>query len=65
MFTFFQDLIETILSLQESVEKHAKKQADMEDYIDGLLMKVMANAPSLLQKNNALNEKKYGMGFIK
>lgn len=46
------------------MEKHAKKQADMEDYIDGLLMKVMANAPSLLQKN-AIVDKKYGAAIYR
>ena len=48
-----------IINLQDGVEKQAKKQADMEDYIDSLLMKVIANAPDLLQKNSVMDQK-YG-----
>ena len=54
-----QDLIEMIVNLQDSVEKAAKKQSDLEDYIDSLLTKVIAQAPSLLQKN-AQMEARYG-----
>ncbi len=48
-----------IASLQDTVEKQAKQQSDLEDYIDSLLTKVMANAPELLQKN-AQMELRYG-----
>ena len=48
-----------VVNLQASVEKHAKKQADLEDYIDSLLMKIIDTAPDLLQKNNVM-EQKYG-----
>ncbi len=51
-----------IVNLQDAVEQHAKKQADLEDYIDALLTKVIANAPDLLQKNN-LMEAKFGHRF--
>ena len=47
----FQDLIEMIVGLQSSVETQARKQSDMEDYIDSLLTKVLSAAPQLLQKN--------------
>ena len=60
---FSQDLIEMIVNLKASVEKQAKKQSDLEDYIDSLLMKVIQQAPDLLQKNSIM-EKKYG-SFIK
>ena len=53
-------MIETIVTLQEQIEKQAKKQSELEDYIDGLLMKVIANAPSLLQKN-AQMDRKFGL----
>ena len=58
-----QDLIGMIVSLKDSVEKQAKKQSDLEDYIDSLLMKVIQQAPDILQKN-AIMEKKYA-SFIK
>lgn len=54
-----EDLIEMVVNLQASVEKQAKKQSDLEDYIDSLLMKVISTAPDLLQKNNAMGQK-YG-----
>ena len=54
-----EDLIEMVVNLQASAEKHAKKQADLEDYIDSLLMKIIDTAPDLLQKNNVM-EQKYG-----
>ena len=47
----FQDLIEAIIQLQSTLEHQGKKQVDLEDYLDSLLMKVMANAPDLLQKD--------------
>jgi len=59
---FLQDLIEMILNLQDLAEKQAKRQSDMEDYIDGLLTKVIANAPDLLQKN-AQMEARFGTRF--
>ena len=55
----FQDLIESVVSLQDMVEKQAKKQKDLEDYIDSLLMKVIASNPDVLEKNAVMNEK-YG-----
>lgn len=51
LFSLFQDLIETIVQLQRRLEAQGKKQVDLEDYLDSLLMKVMANAPELLQKD--------------
>ena len=46
-----QDLIETIVQLQSQLESQGKRQVDLEDYLDALLMKVMARNPDLLQKN--------------
>ena len=55
----FQDLIEMVVGMQVALERQAKKQSDLEDYLDDLLTKVIASAPDLLQKN-AQMEKKYG-----
>ena len=48
-----QDLIEMIVGLQDTIEHQARKQSDLEDYIDSLLMKVLSTNPQLLQKNTA------------
>ncbi len=40
-----------IVGLQGQLEGQGKKQVDLEDYLDSLLMKVMAHNPELLQKN--------------
>ena len=40
-----------IVGLQASIESQARKQSDLEDYIDSLLNKVLSTAPQLLQKN--------------
>ena len=48
---FAQDLIEMIVRLQGTVEGQGKKVADLEDYIDSLLIRVMDTAPVLLEKN--------------
>ena len=40
-----------IVGLQSSIETQAKRQSDLDDYIDSLLTKVLSNAPQLLQKN--------------
>ena len=45
-----------IVGLQANLEAQAKKQSDLEDYIDTLLMKVLSTAPQLLQKNNSTSE---------
>ena len=42
-----------IVGLQTSIESQARKQSDLEDYIDSLLTKVLASAPALLHKNSA------------
>jgi len=46
-----EDLIETIVQLQSQLESQGKRQVDLEDYLDALLMKVMSRNPDLLQKN--------------
>ena len=40
-----------IVGLQSSIETQARKQSDLEEYIDTLLTKVLSTAPELLQKN--------------
>merc|ERR1719445_1618497 len=46
-----EDLIEMLVRLQGTVETQGKKVADLEDYIDGLLIRVMETNPVLLEKN--------------
>lgn len=46
-----EDLIEMLVRLQGTVEGQGKKVADLEDYIDALLIRVMDTAPVLLEKN--------------
>ena len=50
-FFSVQDLIEMLVRLQGTVECQGKKVADLEDYIDSLLIRVMDTAPVLLEKN--------------
>ena len=57
----FQDLIETIVNLQQRIESQARKQSDLEDYIDSLLTKVLATAPCLLQKDGSLASDSFGV----
>ena len=45
-----QDLIEMVVRLQAQVEGGGKKVADMEEYIDSLLVKIMENSPILLER---------------
>ena len=49
--SMLQDLIEMLVRLQGTVECQGKKVADLEDYIDTLLIRVMDTAPVLLEKN--------------
>ncbi len=44
-----------VVNLQSSVERQAKVQSDLEDYIDALLSKVIRAAPEILQKNAEMN----------
>ncbi|XP_042876014.1 rab11 family-interacting protein 1-like isoform X4 [Penaeus japonicus] len=44
-----EDLLEMIVNLQASIEKNARHTRDLEDYIDGLLLRVMETTPNLLQ----------------
>ena len=49
--TILQDLIEMVIRLQASVEEQGKKVADLEDYVDTMMIKVMEASPVLLEKN--------------
>ena len=40
-----------VITLQASVEEQGKKVADLEDYVDSILIKVMEASPVLLEKN--------------
>jgi len=51
-----EDLIEMVISLQASVEEQGKRAADLEDYVDSLLVKVMECSPVLLEKNVITNK---------
>ena len=44
-----QDLIETIMTLQTTVDQQKQKIGDMEEYLENLLVRVMENKPTLLQ----------------
>ena len=46
-----QDLIEMVVRLQAQVEDEGKKVADMEEYIDSLLVKIIENSTVLLERN--------------
>jgi len=46
-----EDLIETVVQAQSQLESQGKRQVELEDYLDSLLMKVMARNPDLLQKS--------------
>ena len=46
-----QDLIEMVVRLQAQVEDGGKKVADMEEYIDSIMVKIMENSPVLLERN--------------
>ena len=40
-----------VVRLQAGVEDQGKKVADLEDYIDSLLIRVMEDSPVLLEKH--------------
>ena len=40
-----------VIRLQAGVEEQGKKAADLEDYVDSLLIKVMEASPVLLEMN--------------
>ena len=40
-----------VVTLQASVEDQGKKVADMEDYVDSLLIRVMEASPVLLERH--------------
>ena len=46
-----QDLIEMVCFLQRTVESQGKKVADLEDYIDSMVLRVMERAPVILESN--------------
>lgn len=45
----FQDLIFTLYTTQNDLEKQKKKLKDLEDYLDDLLLRVMETTPRILQ----------------
>ena len=46
-----EDLIEMVCFLQRTVECQGKKLADLEDYIDSMVLRVMEKAPVILENN--------------
>ena len=46
-----QDLVEMVVRLQAQVEDGGKKVADMDEYIDSIMVKIMENSPVLLERN--------------
>ncbi|XP_042206215.1 rab11 family-interacting protein 1-like [Homarus americanus] len=52
-----EDLMEMIVNLQSCMEKNVRHTRDLEDYIDGLLLRVMETTPQLLQAPVTKNKK--------
>ncbi|XP_071537345.1 uncharacterized protein Rip11 isoform X4 [Panulirus ornatus] len=52
-----EDLMEMIVNLQSAMEKNARHTRDLEDYIDGLLLRVMESTPQILQAPITMNKK--------
>ena len=46
-----EDLIEMVCFLQRTLETQGKKLADLEDYIDWMVLRVMESAPVILEQN--------------
>jgi len=44
-----EDLIEQVIDLQAKLSKEQKRQRDLEDYLDNLLLRVMETSPRILQ----------------
>ena len=52
-----EDLIEMVVSLQNTVDTQGKKVIDLEDYIDNLLIKILDVAPILLKQDSPITNK--------
>ncbi|KAK8736816.1 hypothetical protein OTU49_004655 [Cherax quadricarinatus] len=52
-----EDLLEMIVNLQSNLEKSVRHTRDLEDYIDGLLLRVMETTPQILQAPVTKNKK--------
>lgn len=48
-FFQFQDLIDMIIQLQNNLRDESKQKADLEEYLDRLLLRVMEQSPKILQ----------------
>ena len=46
-----------VVTLQNTVDLQSRKQVDLEDYIDNLLIRVLEVAPILLMKDSSLVSK--------
>lgn len=46
---YFQELIETIIQLQNNLRDQTKRKTELEEYLDNLLLRVMDAAPKILQ----------------
>jgi len=54
-----EDLIEMLVTLQNTVDLQSRKVVDLEDYIDNLLMRVLEVAPILLMKDSPMVNKNH------
>lgn len=50
VFNFTQDLIMLAIKQQADLERQRDKIADLENYLDNLLVRVMETTPKILQK---------------
>jgi Rab11 family-interacting protein 1/2/5 len=46
-----EDMIEVVIRMEAMMEEKGKRIADMEDYLDSLLLRVMETAPAILAKD--------------
>ena len=48
-----EDLIEILVNLQRKLESDSQKINDLEEYVASLLVKVLTNAPEILEHGSA------------
>ena len=60
-----QDLVEMVLHLQETLDIGGRRIADMEDYTDNLLVKIMERMPVILERRNSTDKANKMMNKLK
>ena len=51
------NLIDIIVGFHGKIETHKKREMELEEYIDSLVLKVLDTAPDILQNNDTVNDK--------